>query len=122
MALAFLLDENLPRRVLRTIQRHNERGADPLDVLVVGGPGDLPLSSDDATILLWAERERRILLTEDKHTMPRHLASHLQAGHHSPGVFLIRPGTSSAALLEFVVLAAHASDPQEWGDRIEFVP
>lgn len=122
MALAFLLDENVPGRVRRAIQRHNTSGDYPLDVVRVGEPADLPLSADDPAVLLWTEREGRILVTEDKRTMPVHLAAHLQAGHNSPGVFLIRPGSSIPLLVEFLALVAHASKPEEWRDRIEYVP
>ncbi len=120
--LAFLLDENVPARILRALQRHNKRGVDPLDVLRVGEPGDLPLSSDDATILAWVEREKRLLVTEDKHTIPRHLDRHLQRGHHVPGVLMIRPGTNVPVLVEFLVLVAYASQPNEWQDRIAYIP
>jgi hypothetical protein len=42
--------------------------------------------------LLWAEREGRVLVTLDRHTMPGHLANHLRAGHNSPGSFLSANG------------------------------
>jgi len=120
--LAFVLDENVPGRVFRALQRHNQHGIDPLDVVRVGESGDLPLSSDDSRILAWAEKENRLLVTEDRHTMPQHLDRHLKAGHHVPGVLMIRPGTSVPALVEFLVLVAYASRPDEWRDRIEYVP
>jgi len=122
MALAFLLDENLPDRVYRAIVRHNHAGEEEVDVVRVGDPEDLPLSVDDRAILAWAERENRILVTEDENTMPGHLQAHLDAGRHSPGVFLVRPGTSIPELLEFLILVAHASRPEEWQDRVRFVP
>ena len=122
MALTFLLDENIRASLFRAIQRHNHVGQDRLDVVQVGYSMDLPLSADDRAILQWAEREGRILVTEDKHAMPRHLEQHLEDGHHSPGVFLVRPGTSIPSLLEFLILVAHASKPDEWRDRIEFIP
>ena len=122
MPLSFLMDENIPGRVLRAIQRHNLGGSDPLDVVRVGQRPDLPLSSDDRMILLWAERENRILVTEDKNTMPAHLARHLESGHRSPGVFLVRPGTDTLTLVEHLVLVAHASEPQEWQDRVDYIP
>jgi len=122
MDIRFLLDENLPARVYWAIVRHNEAGGDPIDAVRVGVPDDLPLSADDPAILTWAERENRILITEDKSTMPGHLKAHLDAGHHSPGVFLVRPGAGIPALLEFLALVTHASQPAEWQDRIQYVP
>lgn len=122
MALAFLLDENVPARLWRAIQRHNSSSRETLDVMRGGEPADLPLSADDAAILLWAEREDRILVTEDKQTLAGHLERHLQSGRHSPGVFMIRPGTRVGELLDFLVLAAYASQSEEWRDRVVFIP
>lgn len=122
MAIAFLLDENVPARVWRAIQRHNVSGEFPIDVVRIGEPADLSLSADDPAVLLWTEREGHILVTENRSTMPVHLTAHLQAGHRSPGVFLIRRGIGVPDLLEFLVLVAYASKPEEWQDRIEYVP
>src|SRR5947209_19270267 len=97
--LKFLLDEHLRGTLWLAIIRHNAQGRMPIDVVRVGDPQDLPLSSSDPIILLWAEREDRILLTEDIHTMPGHLAQHLQAGRHSPGIFVISKGRSRGQLV-----------------------
>jgi hypothetical protein len=80
------------------------------------------LGSEDPSILLWAEREQRILVTHDPDTLPRHLAAHLRADRHSPGVFMIRPHATLPQLVSFLVDAAYASEPSEWRDRLEFVP
>ena len=122
MSLAFLLDENLPGRFVRAIERHTARGIDVVDVVCVGEPEDLPFGTDDPTLLKWAEQQERILVTEDKHTMPGHLADHLAAGSDSPGVFLVRPRASVPEVLEFLVLVAHVSEATEWKNRTEFIP
>jgi len=122
MAIRFLLDENLPARAYGAIVRHNAAGGDPINAVRVGQPDDLPLSADDPAILAWTERENRILVTEDKSTMPGHLKAHIEAGHHSPGVFLVRPGAKIPTLLEFLALVTHASQPAEWEDRIQYIP
>jgi hypothetical protein len=122
MPLTFLLDENLPSRMWRAIQRHNEDNVDILDVVCVGQPDDLPFSTEDPAILLWIERQGRIQITEDKSTMPAHLATHLDHGHHCPGVFMVRSGTRVPELLEFLVLVAYASQSVECRDRIEYIP
>ena len=122
MPLTFLLDENVPRRVWRAIQRHNKGSHELLDVVHVGQPDDLPFSSGDPTILIWIERQNRLLITEDISTMSAHLATHLDEGHHCPGILMVRPGNSVPTLLEFLVLIAHASDLAEWRDRIEYIP
>jgi hypothetical protein len=121
MPLAFLLDENLRGLLYRHVRRHNAMGEPPLDVVRVGDPPDLPRGSEDPDILRWAERHGRILISRDVNTMPRHLAEHLRAGGHTPGLFLLRPAPLPV-VVGFLVLAAYASDPSEWEGRVEFVP
>jgi hypothetical protein len=122
MALRFLLDENLRGLLWRAIQTHNTRSPYPLDCVRVGDPPDLLLGSDDADILIWAEREGRILLSLDKRTLSGHLSAHLQAGHHSPGIFILAIGAGVSVLISELTLRAYASDPWEWEDRIEYIP
>jgi Domain of unknown function (DUF5615) len=120
--LRYLLDEQLRRVLWSAVQKHNHLGLQPLDVTRVGDPADLPLGSQDPDILRWAEREDRILVSLDKKTIPGHFAAHLATGHHSPGVFLIRPAESVRAVLSYLVLAAYASDPSEHQDVCKYIP
>ena len=122
MPLRFVLDENQRGPLWRAVIRHNQAGSYPLDVVRVGDSLDLPLGSTDPDILLWGEREDRILVSFDKTTMAGHLTSHLQAGHHSPGVFLLRRASRLPLIVDHLALVAHASDAWEWQDRIEFIP
>jgi len=121
MALAFLLDENLRGLLWKHIRRHNARGVHPIDAVRVGDVADLPLGSTDPAILLWAERESRIMLSVDEQTLPKHLADHLAASHHCPGIFFLRRAPL-AQVVEFLVCAAYASEPAEWIDKTTFIP
>jgi hypothetical protein len=76
VALAFVLDENQRGLLWRAIVRHNQAGVNVLDAVRVGDFPDLPLGSSDPDILLWSEREGRILVSFDKATMADHLAEH----------------------------------------------
>ena len=122
MMLRYVLDEHLRGPLWRAIQWHNSSGVYPLDVVRVGDPADLPLGIVDPALLLWAEREQRILVTHDPDTIPKHLADHLAGGHHSPGVFMLRPHSTLPQILSFLRDAAYASEPAEWQDRIHFIP
>jgi Domain of unknown function (DUF5615) len=120
--LRFLLDEHLRGPLWLAILRHNVQGGLPIDAVRVGDAPDLPLGSDDAAILLWAEREGRILLTEDVHTMPGHLTRHLQSGRRSPGVFVISTGCSIRESVSHLELVAHAGESRDYEDTIVYVP
>ncbi len=123
MPLSYVLDELLRGGGLwQAIQQHNAQGVDPIDAVRVGDPPDLPLGSQDLDILLWAERNGRILISRDVNTLPGYLAAHLQAGFHSPGVFLIRPGQTIPDIVDALILRAHAGSPIVYQDRIEFIP
>jgi hypothetical protein len=120
--LRFLLDEHLRGPLRLGILRHNTRGGLPIDVICVGDVPDLPLASADAAILLWAEREDRFLLTQDVHTMPVHLTRHLDAGHHSPGIFVIGSGCAIGSLVGHLELVAHAGEPADYENSITYLP
>ena len=122
MPLRYVLDEHLRRALWKAIGRWNARSTPPLDAVRVGDPPDLPLSTLDPDILIWAEREGRILVSLDKKSLLVHLADHLRAGRHSPGIFLIRPGATIPDVLDFLVVAAYASDPDDWRDDARFIP
>jgi uncharacterized protein DUF5615 len=121
MPLKYLFDEHLRGPLWRAVRRYNIGRDEVLDVVRVGDPSDLPLEVDDPTILRWTEREERILVTFDRHTMPIHLADHLAAGRHCPGIFMLPIDSAIQSVINFLVLAAYASQPQEWLDRIEYL-
>ncbi len=93
-----------------------------LDAVRVGDIPELPLGSDDPAILVWAEREKRILVTYDPRTMAGHLAHHLQTGHRSPGVFVIARGCNLAQLVAFLELVAHAGIATDYENAITYAP
>src|SRR5947209_20370657 len=109
MPLGYVLDEHLRGLLWPAILQHNRTSPHLIDATRVGDPPDLPLGSPDPDILLWAERNGRILVSLDRKTLAVHLAAHLAAGHHSPGVFLIRPGVSLKDVTDFLYIASGAS-------------
>jgi len=119
MSQRFLLDEHLRGPLWQAILRFNLRGLDSnLDVVRVGDPPELPLSTDDPSILAWCEREGRILVTHDRRTMSVHLRAHLQSGHHSPGIVVVRANTSVNDVIECLILIAEAEFSAEFRDAI----
>ena len=121
MALAFLLDENLRGPLWRAIEMHNRRGGPPLDAVRVGDEDELPLGATDGEVLAWADRADRILVSFDRSTLPEELAERLARGERCPGIFLLRRSSRISKIVEFLVFAAYASDPEEWADRIQYL-
>ncbi len=54
--------------------------------------------------------------------MPRHWTDRLQSGRHSPGIFIVRANAALPVIVEALAIVAHASDPAEWLDRLEYIP
>ena len=121
MALAFVLDENQRGLIWRHIERHNSKGQYLLDVVRIGDPPDLPLGTSDPDLLLWAERQNRILVSRDRQMLGKHFTGHIKSGHRCPGIFQVRD-VAFERLVEFLVCACYASDAAEWENRITYIP
>ena len=50
-----------------------------------------------------------------------HLAEHMAVNRHIPGIFIINPNLSIGENLEELILAALASQENEYQDRIVFL-
>jgi hypothetical protein len=114
----FLGDEHI-RHSLADAVWHREP---VMEFLFVGQAGAPPLSTPDPELLVFAETHKYSLLSSDKKTMPEHVTAHLGAGRHTWGVFLIRPGTNWAALIDDLILIWSASTAEDWQDRLERLP
>jgi Domain of unknown function (DUF5615) len=122
MALAFLLDENVRGPLWQAILSHNLYSDHKLSVVRVGDFPDLPLSADDPQVLLWAEREARLLVTADRNSMPSYLKFHLYGGHHSPGILIPHADTGMGELIEFLELISVAGNAFEFADAVTYIP
>jgi uncharacterized protein DUF5615 len=122
VAIRFVFDEHLRGPLFRAVERHNALHRDPIDVVRVGDPPDLPLAADDAALLVWAEQEGRILVTSDKRTIPGFLAAHLAGGRRSPGILMLRRRWSVRDVVMALVLVTYASEDDEWQDGIHYIP
>ena len=100
------LDENCRGPLWRAIQSHNSRGVHVIDAVRVGDLPDLPLRCPDPTILVWAERAGRILLTYDEKTMPGYWLAHIRSGSHSPGSFIVRQTVPFLEIIEALAIVA----------------
>ncbi|MBN1887172.1 MAG: DUF5615 family PIN-like protein [Thermoflexales bacterium] len=67
----FLLDENLPPHLKTALLHHDES----IDVLRVGDSGAPPLATPAPLILRYVDTAQRCLVTDNRHSMPRHLVA-----------------------------------------------
>jgi hypothetical protein len=87
----------------------------------VGDAAGPPLSSVDPTVLAWAWGGESAAHTEDKRTIPAHLAAFLEAGNHSPGVLIVRPASRLAEVVESLALIAHAGEPEDFANMVTYI-
>lgn len=118
MTLKYLIDENVPPVYPVQLRR---RQPDIL-VRVVGEPGTPLTGTKDPEILCWCEEHGFILVTNNRRSMPVHLADHTAQDRHILGIFLLNPNLSIGQNLEELILMALGSFDDEYRDRIVHLP
>ncbi len=122
--LKYLLDEHIPPAYRAQILRRAEHlsPASELEVWAIGDPDAPAKGTLDPDILLWCESHDFVLVTNNRRSMPMHLADHLTAGHHVPGIFTISLDLSIGQLIDELIMIAFAALEDEFADRITFLP
>lgn len=118
MTLKYLLDENVDS--IYRIQLQQQETS--LIVWRVGTPGAPPIQTPDPEMLCWCEEHNFTLITNNRKSMPVHLANHLAAGRHVPGIFTLNANMSIGETLDELILVALASEIDEYRDRIAYLP
>lgn len=78
---------------------------------------------DDVAVLRRTAAEGRILVTHDKRTMPRHLASFRSEGNNSPGILLVIPQDAPLRpVVETLVMIWADNRPLDWRNAITIIP
>jgi hypothetical protein len=114
----FLLDEDLSPQLQAGLRRR----IPSVDILRVGDAGAPFLGTPDEDILHFLEDEQRLLVTNNRTSMPDHLTIHYAGGSHHWGLVWIRPGTSIGQVIDVLALKWSASESEEWYDRVEWIP
>ncbi|MBE2237008.1 MAG: DUF5615 family PIN-like protein [Caldilineaceae bacterium] len=114
----FLLDEHVNPAIQRQLQRRSLT----ITVRRVGEIDAPPKGSSDADLLIWAERERFVLVSEDRSTLPGVLRAHLESGQHSYGILWIRPDSSVGELIEELYLIWQVCAEDEFMDHAVYIP
>ena len=118
MKVRFLLDENLSPRLKTALLRLNPQ----IDVTCVGESSAPPTGTLDQEILIGLEASRRLLVTDDRSSMPGHLTDHWNAGGHIWGLLWVRPGTPIGKVVQELLLVWEATEAEEWRDHLDWIP
>ncbi|MDF5736011.1 MULTISPECIES: DUF5615 family PIN-like protein [unclassified Nostoc] len=118
MTLKYLIDENINPLYPNQIRL---READIM-IKVVGESETPPKSTLDPMILCWCEENNFVLVTNNRTSMPGHLLDHIVVNRHIPGIFILNPNLSIGENIEELIIAALASEEDEYQDRIVYLP
>lgn len=114
--LRLAADENFNGDIVRGLLRRNPR-VDIVRVQDVGLSG-----ADDPSILEWAAREGRVIVTHDVSTLAKHAFARVDAGRPMSGVFAVRSLAPIGRTIDDLVLLAECSIEGEWEGHVEFLP
>ncbi|NEO22438.1 MAG: hypothetical protein F6J94_17945 [Moorea sp. SIO1F2] len=118
MSLNYLIDENVNSLYPTQIRRREPS----IVIKVVGESETPPKGTLDPEILDWCEENNFVLVTNNRTSMPVHLTDHLAQDHHIPGIFILNPNLTIGENLEELIIAALASEDNEYQDRIVYLP
>jgi len=114
----FLIDECVPTALMRGLQRR----LPDVSVLQVGKPQAPAKGSDDVDLLKFCERERWLLVTADRATIPDHVGAHVRGGRHTWGVLVVGSQMSLGQVLDELSLVYEASEDADWIDVLYYLP
>jgi hypothetical protein len=116
--IRFLIDENLSPQLKNAVRYLNFQ----IDILRIGDADTPPLGTLDPDVLRYLELSQRLLVTDNRSSMPEHLTEYWTSGGHIWGLVWVRPRTTLGQLAEALVLIWEASEAQEWIDRLDWIP
>jgi predicted nuclease of predicted toxin-antitoxin system len=115
MRVRFQADADLDGRILRGLRR----SVPEIDIWTAADSGLSGL--EDPEVLRLATESGRILVSQDRRTMPGHFARYT-VRRKSPGVILLREAVSISTAIEELVLIWAASEAEEWVNRLVWIP
>lgn len=114
----FLLDEHVPP----FIQAQLAQVEPELRVYLIGEGMALVKGAPDADVLAWIEANSCMLVTNNRASMPGHLADHLALGRHVPGIIQLPRRMNMRVILDDLWLIWAAAQPDEFLDQIVHLP
>ena len=114
--IRFLADVNFNRRIVRGLRRRKP----DLDIVLAQEVG--LERADDPTVLDWAARNGRVVLTHDVSTMSQGAYERAGRGQSMPGVFEMSDDVAIGRAIEDILLLAECSVEGEWEGQVRHLP
>lgn len=116
--VSFLLDEHVPP----LIQAQLAQMTPDLRVYVIGEAMTPARGTPDPDVLSWIAAHGCMLVTNNRASMPGHLAEHLALGYHVPGIIQLSRRLNIRAILDDLWLIWAVALPDEFRDQIVHLP
>lgn len=114
----FLIDENLSPDIASGVLQRNPA----VDIRYIGGSDAPSRGTLDPAVLDYCERERCVLVTNNRKSMPGHLAVLHAEGRHHWGIFEVRDENAIGEIIDELLLIWGATDVSEHLDRVRWIP
>ena len=118
MKIKFLLDENLSPRLKVSVLRVNPE----IDILRIGDANTPMLGTLDPKVLQYLGLSQRLLVTDNRTSMPEHLEEYWQQKQRMWGLFWVRSMISMGKIAEELVMIWETSDAKEWINVVDWIP
>lgn len=118
MKIKFLLDENLSPRLKIAVLRLNPE----IDILRIGDPSTPALGTLDPEVLQYLGLSQRLLVTDNRASMPKHLEEHWQNNQQIWGLFWISSTTTIGKIAEELIMIWETSEAEEWINVVDWIP
>jgi predicted nuclease of predicted toxin-antitoxin system len=116
VTVRFVTDEHIARALIVGLRREFEE----IDIVRVQDVGLRTM--DDQAILQWAAEQGRVLITHDIRTMPDFAHHRVAELSQMPGVLVVPTTMPIGAAIEELSAIGAASEPDEWANRVVYLP
>ncbi|MEP7274121.1 MAG: DUF5615 family PIN-like protein [Acidobacteriota bacterium] len=114
--LRLFIDQDFDQDILRGLMRR----APEIDAVTAH---QVELSNaTDQELLICAAKERRIVLTHDRRTMPQHVADLLNDGQTTAGVIVVPRQLRIRQVIDELELIVTCSEEVEWVNAVWYLP
>ena len=114
--IRFLADENFNNHIIRGLRLKN-KNIDIVRIQEIGLSG-----ADDPTILDYALKANRVLLTHDLETIPKFAYERIEAGLKIPAIILAKKDLLIAQVIDEILLIYECCDEIELKGKIFYLP